>query len=113
MRQLKYNEFEILMERGEIVRKTPTLRGSVMIFPHDAELNNSVSKQTKLYYELAVVEKPKAETPKTEVKTQADIDAYKEKRKELFKIARTDMKLVFQNTITNEELEILINQNKK
>jgi hypothetical protein len=114
MKQFKYNEFTVLVVRGEIVEKMPTARKSVMIYEHDAEINNKVCAQTRLYYEKAEVAVEVKQPEKVKVaKTQAEIDAYKEIRKNLFKVARTDMKLVFQNTITNEELEKLIAENKK
>jgi len=114
IKQLKYNEFDVILNGTEIIRKVPTLRGSVTIFPHEAQRNNETMRQTKLYYELAEESKEaKHESSGGAKKTPEEIEAYKEERKELFKIARTDMGIKFQNTISSEELKELIEKNKK
>lgn len=56
--QKKYNEFTVTVDNGQIVQKMPTLKGYVMIYPHEAERLNNVFKQTKTYYELAAKPEP-------------------------------------------------------
>lgn len=52
-KQQKYNEYSVSLNKGEIVEKMPTLRKTVMIYPHEAEWYNKRINQNKLYYELA------------------------------------------------------------
>jgi hypothetical protein len=66
MGQKKYNEFTIQVDKGKIIEKMPTARKSVMIYEHEAELLNNVSKQTKFYYELAEVSKETITIEKSE-----------------------------------------------
>jgi hypothetical protein len=74
MEQHKYNEFDVQVDNGRIVQKMPTLRKSVMIYDHDAERNNSVFRQTKLWYELVDDEKPKETVKEPIVTIVAKID---------------------------------------
>lgn len=57
MQQKKYLEFNVQIDGGRIIEKMPTARKTVMIWEHEAERLNSVSRQTRLYYELAPEEK--------------------------------------------------------
>lgn len=59
MEQQKYLEFNVQIDDGKIIEKMPTARKSVMIYAHDVEILNSVSRQTRLYYELAKKETKK------------------------------------------------------
>lgn len=66
MEQKKYLEFNVQIDGGKIIEKMPTARKFVMIWEHEAERLNSVSKQTRLYYELAKKEEPKKELKQEE-----------------------------------------------
>jgi len=113
MKLLKYYEYNVQLDGGKIVEKMPTPRKHVTLYPHDAERNNSTVKQTKLWYELA-------DAPKEEFNPVGDkVDdsgmkqvEEKEERKALFAIARKEMGLVVQNTISTEDLRKLIADKK-
>lgn len=68
MKQEKYLEFNVQIDGGKIIEKMPTARKYVMIYAHEAERLNSVSRQTRLHYELA----KKEEAKKEPVKQQED-----------------------------------------
>lgn len=77
MQQKKYLEFNVLVDGGKIIEKMPTARKSVMVWEHEVERMNSVSMQTRLYYELAeekVVEKEPVKEIKDEFVMVAKID---------------------------------------
>lgn len=71
MEQKKYLEFNVQIDGGKIIEKMPTARRSVMIYEHEAERLNNVSRQTKLYYELAKKEEVKKETEKEIAKDES------------------------------------------
>lgn len=59
-----FNEYKVIYDGDKIIDKKLTERKTVRINQRTADVNNSISKSTGLYYELGEEEKPKAGRPK-------------------------------------------------
>lgn len=73
MKNKKYNEYSVILnQKGEIVEKTLTPRGFVMITSQDAEEMNTDFTKTKIFYEDATIS-AKAEKEAAKIaKAEAD-----------------------------------------
>ena len=73
MKPKKFNEFKVDVIGGKVDynSKRLTARGSVVIHEHEAEINNSRTRSTKLFYELAETE-PEQDLELAAAKAKAD-----------------------------------------
>lgn len=83
-KQEKYFEFTVQLDGGKIIEKMPTARKFVMIYDHEAERMNNLVRQTRTFYEKAIVEEMKPKEVVAEVSQETTrLEALRQQAKEL------------------------------
>jgi hypothetical protein len=86
-----YNEFKVTFDdKGKIIEKNLTKRGTVRISEFTANVNNSYTDSTKLLYELAKKEEP----PKEKTDQRKALEAKAKELKVKFNPKLGDVKLL-------------------